>query len=757
MTNTEKTINSQHILVIGDFMLDREWILSGLPLPTVQSHSQVKPMQRIHPTWDDNRLGGAGMTLMALKTLCEKKDLNYSLHGIGLWNENDETLFQQLAGDEIRVKLHRLKIKTEMDSGKIVTSIKSRFYTQLAEEQPKLFNRFDQDPEPDPNLPPHKSNIFDDDPLQEIKAYFNAKNIQLKDIKAVVIADFNKGVAQSSVLDKLKEYLNENQDVLWFIDSKNPQILDIIPAEQPIHVLTMNREEAVRLHSKVTNDQKIFSIPEGRQPGIELLSLIKGLSTQKDKQIEKIVIKLDKEGACLYVNQQPENEQNTFLCQPEKSLESDGIAAGDFFNASFLLSILSSCDNQTNLHDSCIDASEWLKLNQEYWANKKFREDNKSDVVKAEFLNLKSKEIEEKEIEEIKSKINQKKNWDNQAKFNLDEKLKELEKLFNYELIIKDDDPTIVLANAKGFLGDFASTDPSLREKVRDFVDLISQYTKKKGKARPLNCLVTARPGSGKSFFAKQVAIATGCQMIEVNCSQMTSSEDLLKSISQLNDVKDKLPLLFLDEVDTDSKYYPFLLAPLWDASVLVNGKTIKWSDRFVSILVASESNFLESLMDEKTKKGSDLLSRLNGPRLTLSEPDLTSKRENERKQILTSRVYLAADTLLRYHDTARIIECGLLDLVYCAKEFNPRSLEHFITSLPTPADGIVTLRNIPSYRLKEFAESFGYKFKEGSADDIEFKIPHGQANLKYRYQNSETLTGLHQLETKRIRLIQKH
>jgi hypothetical protein len=747
---------SSHILVIGDFMLDQEWILSGLPLPTVQAHSQVKPLQRINPTWNTQRLGGAGMTLMALKTLSETKSLEYNLHGIGLWNEKDESLFQQLAGDEKQIKLHRLKVKSELDSSDIVTTIKSRFYTQLAQERPKLFSRFDQDPEPDPNLPPHESNIFEGDPLQDIKEFFKNKNIQPEDIKAVLVADFNKGVVQKSVLESLKEYLNEN--TLWFIDSKNPQILETIPDEQRIHVLTMNREEAVRLYNKVSKDQKIFSIPEGRQPGIEILSLIKELSTQKNKQLEKIVIKLDKEGACLYVSQQSEKQSedenntfNTFIRQPEKSLESDGIAAGDFFNASFLLSILSEPDDPLNyLHRACIETSQWLKLNQEYWVNKEVRQAYKSDVVKAEFLNSKQPGI--------KNKINQEKNWDIHDEFNLDLLLETRKTLFNYEMIVEQEDPKIVLADAKGFLGDFASTDPSLRRKIRDFVDRISQYTKAKGKARPLNCLVTAKPGSGKSFFAGQVAEATGCQIIEVNCSQMTSAEDLLESIAQLNDVKDKIPLLFLDEVDTEEKFYPFLLAPLWDASALVKGKTKTWSKRFISILVASDKNFLENLRKNQDNKGNpikksaDLLSRLNGPRLTLSEPDLSEKKKNERQQILTSRVYLAADTLLRYHDTARIIECGILDLVYCATEFNPRSLEHFIASIPTPTDGIVSLKNISEERLKEFAESLGYTF----ADGMNFEVPKGQANLSYRYKNPEALKSLPELSTERIRLIQK-
>lgn len=50
----------QHILVVGDFMIDQEWVLSGIPSPTSQAHGDINPMRRIHPTWNDKRAGGGG-------------------------------------------------------------------------------------------------------------------------------------------------------------------------------------------------------------------------------------------------------------------------------------------------------------------------------------------------------------------------------------------------------------------------------------------------------------------------------------------------------------------------------------------------------------------------------------------------------------------------------------------------------------------------------------------------------------------------
>jgi hypothetical protein len=95
---------------------------------------------------------------------------------------------------------------------------------------------------------------------------------------------------------------------------------------------------------------------------------------------------------------------------------------------------------------------------------------------------------------------------------------------------------------------------------------------------------------------------------------------------------------------------------------------------------------------------------------------------------------------LSRYHDTARIIQRGFLDLVYCAPKFNPRAVENFIVSLPEPVDGIVRLKDIKNNRLKELAINLGYIFSK-NLDELkkrETNIP-DEKIIEMKKQTEET------------------
>ena len=225
MTSEGRTTESQEsidILVVGDFMIDQAWILSGMPSSTAQVHSNIKPMRRIHPEWKDKRLGGAGMTFMALKTIFKldvPRNREIKIHGLGAWRKEDKKLIDQLAKEtlqeneepKVTVSVKRLKYRKNT-----ATIIKNRFYSQLAEDQPQLKYRFDQD-----LYPPNKednSNTLEDD-LTDPSAHI------FRNIKAVLVADHNKGTITQELLEKVYEKLENNQEIIWFVDSKDPEII----------------------------------------------------------------------------------------------------------------------------------------------------------------------------------------------------------------------------------------------------------------------------------------------------------------------------------------------------------------------------------------------------------------------------------------------------------------------------------------------------------------------------------------------------
>lgn len=749
--------NEHHILVVGDFMIDQEWILSGNPLPTVQSHGLIKPMQRINPTWRCDRLGGAGMALMALKTLFSADpDKKVVLHGLGLWKNEDHPRLVQLCNssqdDRVLVHLHRLQTQQGLeDNDDIVTTTKLRFYTQLAEEMPRLINRYDQDPEPDPELSPC-SNIYSDSALQGFKdflasAYPNEVDSIPNKFKAILIADFNKGVVQEDLLNWLQNLFKDNNTLKWLIDSKNPEILQVLPNGLKVSLLTFNREEAIRiLQSKNSQDggSDIFSVARGLQPNIDLLYTIKELKkrielikeNKRSLYVDNLLIKLDSDGACLHDLSQTGDNDDTFLCQPEKPIDCPGIAAGDFFNAALLRCLLSSTwsDKGGSLQSACVYASEWLMLNRLYWSDlHHFRRDKRSDVVLPSFL---ANETVQNEVKLQRLK------WDQNHKFNLEKKERDLLKCFSFHTIVNPDENGIILnrimlSDAKGFLGDYMSTSQIMRNRIRGFTDQLYNYCISQGRVRPLNCLVTATAGTGKSFFVKQLANKLSCGLVKINCSQITTSGELLNALSQLKDINEKTPLLFLDEIDQfdeGSDHYRVLLAPLWDASILINGKAIKWTTRYITILSSAalmqlaEAQLRVNVKDTSGDGGKvqvnqimdRLLSLINGPRLVLNEK---TEDEEERQRMQTQNIYIAIDIILKYHESSRYIERRFLDLIYCAPKFNARSFEHFVSSLPSPGDGIIKLSSVSAPRLCIFLASFGYTLEGQACHPIKFKV----------------------------------
>lgn len=749
-----------HMIVVGDFMVDKEWILSGIPLPTVQSHGLVQPMQRIHPTWRSDRLGGAGMALMALRTKLNELPRHIILHGLGVWNKNDHEYLCSMANtSQKNTFMHRLNTQECFDvNNEIVTTTKYRFYTQLAEEMPRLINRYDQDPEPDPERPPSDCDIYTNKPLanfeENLRTIYNGTD--LKSIKSrfkyIFVADSNKGAIQRELLESIHSFFSGVSNIEWIIDSKNPNILDILPDNARVNVLTVNRDEAIRLNtsqSEHSTNKDIFSIASGYQPGIDLLSTINGIKQaieETEKSIDYLVIKLDSEGACLHNLKDHDKVQvNTFICQPEKSLDCPGIAAGDFFNAGLIATIIqeeSGIYETLHLQKACIYAAEWLLLNQLYWSTFQWlRDETKSDVVLPEFL-----ETWKRREPTVSPFGIQNHNWDKVEAFNLKDKLEELNSVYEYEKMFTGDkrgkEKKIMLSHAKGFLGNYLSANLSLRKKIHSFVEQLTTYSLSKGRTRPLNCLVTAPPGSGKSFFVQQLSKEVGCGLVEINLSQITTTDELVRGISQLNDIQTGTPMLFLDEIDSNPEFFRFLLSPLWEASVLVNGRKIKWSERFIAILAASQNPF--DLVPPIADQGllERLKSRINGPELKLMETGI-DREQQEEDRIRTSNIYLLIDIILRYHKSARLVEARILDLIYCAEidRFNARSLEHFISAFPSPNDGIVKLSNVPPQKLGEFLCSLGYKIKE--FDNSLVKHP-----LSF---DSTTRTGQQSASNKRI------
>jgi hypothetical protein len=663
------------ILVLGDFMIDVTWILSEVPSPTSQHHGGIPAIRRLHPDWNDERPGGAGMTCMALSAL-RGAPAQYEVHGLGVWNPRDDKRWINLdvqVHNEFSVKhpkfwLHRLNVK---DPDEVVTTVKRRYYYQWFTDTPRLAFRFDQDPTKKPTF------------LKPLLP--KSVSILLPYVKVVVVMDFDKGCVQAGMLAELYARLqNSGAKPVWIVDSKSDSLYKILK-EKRIDVLLVNRNEAEMLASRGHSGPRksVLRILGTGQPSLELLEVMQRIQSNLRQADLAIVVKLDIEGAAMFLSGK---SGDLIYARREPRLAFRGIGAGDVFAAELAFHCLSEKSKKPagqSIMAACISASAWLSYSEQtYWTHggdKREKCEVPSPVTWSE--NFKFDELK-----------------DNEAKFWRIEQCKfwalrtRLRSLFRYKELVRGPDPVINVARARGFLGEFISTDLELRSQISSFVEAIRSYIEKEQKTRPLNCLVVAGPGAGKSFLVHQLCKELAFAMVEINVGQMTSREELLDSLSLVQNIHPpSRPLLLLDEIDTklENDYiYSLLLSPLWDRSLTIRGVRRDLPEGLVTILVASQAKSYSQFRGktEKLPKGSDFLSRLQGPILEL--PNRRARTEAQK----TSRVYIAADMILRGRKTARGCEKEVLDFFY-SHSMDPRTMEQLIARL-VPRNGIISLRD---------------------------------------------------------------
>ena len=682
------------ILIFGDFMIDKAWIVDLPKNSTSQNHAGVQGCKRTNPSHNDARLGAAGMfTSFLTQLLMQNAHDAVDVYAIGAWNKSDSDLMHTLLTRSVAgaISTTQLLNTPNFGTGFSGTIIKHRYYQVVSNRESRLVARFDQDPDGDEAV------AGTSDFVTELQKSLDAIR-SLESIKAVVILDFCKGVVTKESLGILFDRLGHISDCIWFVDSKSVDIADMLPAGINELYLSLNRDEVVRLANRISQNE-IADIPHGRQPSRELMEALKILKQTplfSGNPLSRLILKLDCDGACWLSPCDSDFEMHTLKTATR---EADGVTAGDIFNATLIYERV--CKGNKDLSEvvkqSNLVAASWVQFCTDEWLHQPGRD---SDVAMAKEINSESfKKLLQKNVEQ--STI---------GAFKFDDATVWANRPLNYELMIKMPSPTVRLADGMGVLGDFILTDVKQRRVLRGFRDVINRYVLGSGRTRPLNCVVAAPPGSGKSFLVGEIGKTTDCEVIEVNCAQVSSPEDFAESVSQVQNVApNRSPLLFLDEADTDQKLYAQMLTPLWESKIRVRGQLRQWRARCVNILVVSKLKTVEEfrshlLAEEvrKTSKSADLLSRLNGPTITLAEDGRSS-------ETLTSRVYLLVQKVLQYHPGISSIQRGLLDLVFAAPECNPRAVEYFAVSMATPVSGLCRLADVSDSTLLRFTNEMGY------------------------------------------------
>jgi len=147
---------------------------------------------------------------------------------------------------------------------------------------------------------------------------------------------------------------------------------------------------------------------------------------------------------------------------------------------------------------------------------------------------------------------------------------------------------------------------------------------------RPLNILLCGKPGTGKSFFVKNLIAdidkLKSLKPIEINASQLSDVGDLARKLRPITSqiAEHGIAVLFLDEADTEIRQgeylFPRLLAPMWDGEFAADGDLTAFMKRTICFFAASKEDTVDKLRgwlspDDRTivtpQKSRDFWSRL--------------------------------------------------------------------------------------------------------------------------------------------------
>jgi hypothetical protein len=235
---------------------------------------------------------------------------------------------------------------------------------------------------------------------------------------------------------------------------------------------------------------------------------------------------------------------------------------------------------------------------------------------------------------------------------------------------------------------------PTIRARFGSLISTIKRYVDDESQKRPLNFLMLASPGAGKSHFIRCIAEKLRISAITFNMAGLQKHEDLIPPLDAARNLKveDRIPLLFLDEFDSRPGDPSLLLPLLWDGELNLGQRDLKLG-KLVIVLAGSDPS-LPVTMDNarsmreavSTKEGGnpkliDLLSRINGGVLPIPSFYDAAKSIDRRPDKVCVAVQLLRQRFGRQLKSAPL---ALLNFVARANfRYGVRSIAHLISLIP--------------------------------------------------------------------------
>lgn len=257
-------------------------------------------------------------------------------------------------------------------------------------------------------------------------------------------------------------------------------------------------------------------------------------------------------------------------------------------------------------------------------------------------------------------------------------------------------------------LGEYVTLDWDHYEAIKNLIQKVQDYTKDPTRRRPFNIVMHAEPGSGKSHFIRSFAKRLKqdrVKPVEFNMSSVRRVEDFIQPLEEVRNLKvvDEIPLLFLDEFDSDRSNYSLLLPLLWEGEFSVGQGLLRMGK--VLIIMAGSNKEIDEVMrrlkgmrpgNDEAGKLPDLLSRINGGELKI--PDLDEVTPDRDRRV--DKVCLTIALLTRRFPLLRSVPWAFLRFVADTRfRYSVRSISNLIDLIPA-IDKEKTTLEMPDLQL---------------------------------------------------------
>ena len=270
-------------------------------------------------------------------------------------------------------------------------------------------------------------------------------------------------------------------------------------------------------------------------------------------------------------------------------------------------------------------------------------------------------------------------------------------------------------------LGNYVTLDWQHRQDILRIINKIKQYAEDDTRRRPLNIIMQAEPGSGKSHMVDCLARKIDTRhatAVNFNMASLQSIDDLTQPLDAVRNLKvvDRLPILFLDEFDSNPDNFSMLLPLMWDGELQISHRNLMLG-KLVIILAGSGKNIeqvmrsakaMQTIPDTKETKLVDLLSRINGGELEIPGLETVSGERDRRIDKVCLTIALLQN---RFSDKIETIPWALLRFVVMSKfRYGVRSIAHLVDIISPLNEGASSLQladlNIPLQSVSVLRDS---------------------------------------------------